>query len=107
MYTLYTYYWQEKSTETTYLLCAVGMKLPDLQSPAMPPERTRRLVAQVEAWLQLNHTKQKDLAAMLYMTPQQLNDILKHRTNPTSEQTLHLQEIIKSKPERRRRGPKG
>ena len=32
------------------------------------------------------------------MTPQQLNDILKERTQPTGEQALHLQELTQAKP---------
>jgi|GraSoiStandDraft_39_1057311.scaffolds.fasta_scaffold632058_2 transcriptional regulator with XRE-family HTH domain len=68
----------------------------------MSPERTRRLIAEVEAWRQVNKITQKDLSEMLKMTPQQLNDILKGRTQPTGEQVLHLQEIIKTKPKKRK-----
>ena len=67
----------------------------------MSPERTRRLIAEVEGWRRADRIKQKDLAATLGMTPQQLNDVLKDRTQPTGEQVLHLQEIIRTKPHRR------
>jgi plasmid maintenance system antidote protein VapI len=67
----------------------------------MSPERTRRLLAETLAWLKLNQVKQKDLAKMLDMSPQQLTDIFKNRTQLTGEQVLTLQEIIKTKPKKR------
>jgi plasmid maintenance system antidote protein VapI len=69
----------------------------------MSPERTEALLKRVGKWLQENATTQKDLAGLLDMTPQQLNDIIKGRTQLTGEQALHLQEIINTKPKRRRR----
>lgn len=72
-----------------------------LRSLGMSPQRTRRLIAEVEAWRQANKVKQKDLAQMLGVSPQQLNDILKDRTKPTGEQALHLLELLKTKPKRK------
>jgi hypothetical protein len=71
-----------------------------LQSPAMSPERTQRLLAKVEAWCKTNKVMKKDLAAMLGMTPQALNDILSGRNQPKGETALHMQEIILTKPRR-------
>lgn len=86
-----------------------NFKLVDIETAAvrsggMSPERTRRLITEVVAWIRANHIKQKDLAATLGMSPQQLNNILKDRTDPTGEQTLHLEELIKQ--QQRRRGLK-
>jgi plasmid maintenance system antidote protein VapI len=66
-------------------------------------ERTERLLKRVEKWRQDHAVTQKDLAGRLGMTPQQLNDIIKGRTQLTGEQALHLQEIINTKPKRRHR----
>jgi transcriptional regulator with XRE-family HTH domain len=80
----------------------VAMEQIILRSTEMAPERTRRLLAEVEAWRKANNVKQKDLAGMLGMAPQQLNDILKDRTQPMGEQVLHMLELIKSKPKGRK-----
>jgi transcriptional regulator with XRE-family HTH domain len=47
--------------------------------------------------------QQKDLAALLGVSPQRLNDILTGRRNtqPTGEQVLQLQELLKTKPKRK------
>jgi DNA-binding transcriptional regulator YiaG len=70
----------------------------DIQSAEMSPARVRRLIAKVEAWRKANHIKQKDLAASLGKSPQQLNNIIQDREDPTGEQTLHMQELIRTKP---------
>jgi plasmid maintenance system antidote protein VapI len=69
----------------------------------MSPERTRRLIAETKAWLEVNGVKQKGLAAKLGMTPQQLNNVLREYRQFTGEQALHLQEIIGTKAKSRRR----
>jgi plasmid maintenance system antidote protein VapI len=65
------------------------------------PERSQKLIAETLAWLSDNGVSQRELAAMLEMTPQQLNDILRGRTQLTGEQALHLQEIIRQKNRRK------
>ena len=70
----------------------------------MSPARTRRLIAEVEAWRKANGILQKDLAASLGISPQQLNNIVKGRTDPTGEQTLQLLEMIRTKPVKKKPG---
>jgi plasmid maintenance system antidote protein VapI len=77
------------------------MGTPLLISEGMSPERTERLLKRVEKWRKDYAVTQKDLARRLGMTPQQLNDIIKGRTQLTGEQALHLEEIISSKPRKR------
>jgi transcriptional regulator with XRE-family HTH domain len=74
------------------------MEKDEVQSAEMSPARIRRLIAEVEAWRKANHIKQKDLAASLGMSPQQLNNIIQDREDPTGEQALHMQELIRTKP---------
>jgi transcriptional regulator with XRE-family HTH domain len=63
----------------------------------MSPERTDRLLKRVEKWRKDNGIMQKELARRLNMTPQQLNDILKGRTQLTGEQALALLEFLEKK----------
>ena len=65
-------------------------------STAKPKPLARN--AEVEAWRKANHIKQTDLAASLGMSPQQLNKIIQDREDPTGKQTLHMQELIRTKP---------
>ena len=69
----------------------------------MSPERTRRLLAEVKAWCKTHHVLQKDLAVILGVSPQRLNDILTGRRGcePTGEQVLQLQELMKTKPKQK------
>jgi transcriptional regulator with XRE-family HTH domain len=67
------------------------------QSEIVSPERTQRLISRFEDWRKRHRIKQKDVAVELGMTPQQLNDILKGRTQPTGEQALHIQEMMSRK----------
>jgi len=46
----------------------------------MSPERGQKLSADTLAWLRDNKVTQNELAEILGMTPQQLNDIVKDRT---------------------------
>jgi DNA-binding transcriptional regulator YiaG len=82
----------------TVFLVSKSMEKGEIQSAEMSPARVRRLIAEVEAWRKANHIKQKDLAASLGMSPQQLNNIIQDREDPTGEQTLHMQELIRTKP---------
>jgi transcriptional regulator with XRE-family HTH domain len=70
----------------------------DLRSSEMSPARIRRLIAELETWRKANKIKQKDLADSLGMSPQQLNNIIKDRQEPTGEQALHIQELIRTRP---------
>jgi transcriptional regulator with XRE-family HTH domain len=78
------------------------MKNAALRSAVMSPERTDRLIAEVKAWCQRNKVKKKDLAAILEMTPQALNDVLSGRNQPSGEKVLHLQEIINTPAKRKK-----
>jgi transcriptional regulator with XRE-family HTH domain len=73
--------------------------MPTLVLPfsVMSPERTDRLLKRVEKWRKENGVMQKELAKRLNMTPQQLNDILKGRTQLTGEQALALLELLEKK----------
>ena len=82
----------------TVFLVSKSLEKGEIQSAEMSPARVRRLIAEVEAWRKANHIKQKDLAASLGMSPQQLNNIIQDREDPTGEQTLHMQELIRTKP---------
>jgi transcriptional regulator with XRE-family HTH domain len=84
------------------------METLNLRSSAMSPERTRRLLTEVQNWCQTHNMQQKDLAALLGISPQRLNDILTGRRNtqPTGEQVLQLQELLKTKPKATKRKPK-
>ncbi|MGA8477041.1 MAG: helix-turn-helix transcriptional regulator [Chthoniobacterales bacterium] len=67
----------------------------------MSPARTQQLIAEVQAWCKTHQIKKKELAAMLGMTPQALNDVLSGRNQPTGERALHMQELLKTKPKRK------
>jgi DNA-binding XRE family transcriptional regulator len=61
----------------------------------MPPERTKELVDQLRAWYKAGTTRQKDLANLLGLTPQALNEILAGRNQPNSETALRILEFLK------------
>jgi predicted XRE-type DNA-binding protein len=69
----------------------------------MSPERTRRLLEQVEHWCEAHNVKQKELAGLLHISPQRLNDMMTGRRNtqPTGEQVLQMQELLKTKPRKK------
>jgi plasmid maintenance system antidote protein VapI len=64
----------------------------------MAPERTDRLIREVQQWCKTHRVKHKDLAVILGMTPQGVTEMFKGRANPTGEQALHLQELLRTKP---------
>jgi predicted XRE-type DNA-binding protein len=64
----------------------------------MSPRRTKKLVRDVLAWLETTGTKQVAVAKTLNVTPQGLTNILKGRAEPTGEQALALQELIRRQP---------
>ena len=63
----------------------------------MPPERTKQLVYELEAWYRSRNVRQKDLASALELTPQALSEILALRNRPTAEQILIIQDFLKDK----------
>jgi len=75
---------------------------------SMSPERTRRLLEEVQRWCQTHGMQQKELAALLGISPQRLNDIMTGRRNtqPTGEQVLQLQELVRTKPKGKKRDPR-
>jgi transcriptional regulator with XRE-family HTH domain len=64
----------------------------------MPPERTKVLVYELDAWYRSHNMRQKDLACELGLSPQQLSEILAMRNNPTGEQILIIQDFLKDNP---------
>jgi hypothetical protein len=61
----------------------------------MPPERSRQLVYELEAFYRSHPMRQKDLANELGLKPQQLSEILALRNRPTGEQILTIQDFLK------------
>jgi hypothetical protein len=50
----------------------------------MPPELSRQLVFDLDCWYRSHKVPQKDLAAELGLSPQQLSEILSLRNRPTT-----------------------
>jgi hypothetical protein len=63
----------------------------------MPPERSKQLVYELDAWYRSHTVRQKDLAAALELSPQGLNEILALRNRPSGETALRIVEFLKSK----------
>jgi transcriptional regulator with XRE-family HTH domain len=61
----------------------------------MPPERSKQLVFELDAWYRSNHMPQKDLAATIGVTPQGLSEILSLRSRPSGETVLRIVEFLK------------
>lgn len=61
----------------------------------MPPERSQQLVFELDAWYRSHSVRQKDLAGLLHMSPQQLAEILSLRNHPTGEQALQILDFLK------------
>jgi hypothetical protein len=64
----------------------------------MPPERSRQLVYELEAFYRSHPMRQKDLANELGLKPQQLSEILALRNRPTGAQILAIQDFLKNNP---------
>jgi transcriptional regulator with XRE-family HTH domain len=79
------------------------MRKAPLRSSGMSPERTRRLLVEVKAWCKTHGVLQKDLAEMIGVSPQRLNDIMTRRREcePTGEQVLQLLELLKTRPKQK------
>lgn len=60
------------------------------------PERTNKLVFELDAWYRSHGVRQKDLADSLAMSPQQLSEVLSLRNRPTAEQILRIQEFLQT-----------
>ena len=59
---------------------------------------------QMKAWTRRNHIRQKDLAAMLEITPQAVTEIFRGRNRPTAEQVLAPLEIMSRDPDAPKKG---
>jgi len=62
----------------------------------MPPERTKQLVYELDAWYRSHTMRQKDLANELGLSAQQLAEILALRNRPTGEQALQIAEFLET-----------
>jgi hypothetical protein len=60
----------------------------------MPFERSKQLVYELDAWYRGHTVRQKDLAAVLGLSPQGLAEILALRNKPTGEQALRIAEFL-------------
>jgi transcriptional regulator with XRE-family HTH domain len=60
----------------------------------MPPELSRQLVFELDAWYRSHKVRQKDLATELELSPQQLSEILSMRNRPTADQILNIQTFL-------------
>ena len=70
----------------------------------MAPERVDRLIEELKVWIQKHRLKQYRVAAMLDISQSRLNDIIHKRRGgePTGEQALAIQELIKTDPKERK-----
>ena|ERR1700730_3774637 len=73
----------------------------------MAPERVRKLINELKEYSRRHEIKQIELASMLGIKPQQLNDWFNGRREPTAERVLHIMELLKRKPSKlpKRRKP--
>jgi transcriptional regulator with XRE-family HTH domain len=78
------------------------MEALDLRFPGMSPVRTRMLLRQLQEWSQTHGVTQRELAKKLKISYQRLNDLFNREgAEPTGEQVLQIQEIIKTKPRKK------
>jgi DNA-binding transcriptional regulator YiaG len=56
----------------------------------------------VKLWCKENNVKQIELAAMLGVSTQLITEWFKGRRFPVSEEALHLQELMRTKPKRQK-----
>lgn len=69
----------------------------------MASERVQMLISELKDFALRYKIKQKDLAAMLGIKPQQLNDWFSGHRPPSADRVLQIQELIKTWPKKRRR----
>ncbi len=63
----------------------------------MPTDLTKKLVDELRTWYKAHDTRQKDLANVLDLSPQSLNEILAGRNMPTAPQILAIQSFLNDK----------
>jgi hypothetical protein len=63
------------------------------------PQRVERFIEEVKRYCKRNKLLQKDLATILEMSPQSLNEVFRRRANFTCSQTLHLIDILGRDPQ--------
>ena len=66
--------------------------------PGVAPERVRKIMVELKEYGLRHGLTQRQLAAMIGIKPQQLNDWLNRRREPTAEKLLMVLEVLKSKP---------
>jgi predicted XRE-type DNA-binding protein len=67
------------------------------------PPKTEQLLAQIKAWSVSNDVKQVELAKMLGVQRSAVTDWYKRRKTPTGEQVLTMLELLKTKPQPKRK----
>jgi DNA-binding XRE family transcriptional regulator len=70
--------------------------------PAMPPEETAKLIAELRAWCDEKRGRQSQLARMLGIKRQSINEWFTGDSSPTLETGLKIQAFLR----RERRKPK-
>jgi DNA-binding transcriptional regulator YiaG len=65
----------------------------------MAPERVRKIMSELKDYADRYSIKQRQIAQMLGIKPQQLNDWLQGRREPTAERMLEILELLKRKPD--------
>jgi DNA-binding transcriptional regulator YiaG len=69
----------------------------------MSPETTSKLIADLKAWRDTHRVKQVELASMLGVSPQAVTEWFKGRSHPSGKLVLVILELLKRKPEPRKR----
>ena len=66
--------------------------------PEMAPQRVRQIMVELKEYGLRHDLTQRQLAAMIGIKPQQLNDWLNGRREPTAERLLVVLEVLRRKP---------
>ena len=68
----------------------------------MTSERVQQVISDLKRYGQRYKLKQLEIAKMLGITPQQLNDWFNGRREPIADRVLQILELIKTKPKARK-----
>jgi DNA-binding transcriptional regulator YiaG len=71
--------------------------------PGVAPERVRKIMVELKEYGLRHGLTQRQLAAMIGIKPQQLNDWLNRRREPTAERLLVVLEVLKTKPPKQKK----
>jgi DNA-binding transcriptional regulator YiaG len=66
--------------------------------PEMAPQRVRQIMVELKEYGLRHDLTQRQLASMIGIKPQQLNDWLNGRREPTAERLLVVLEVLRRKP---------